>query len=255
MKGYAWIAVAALLSPLLTLADEAPPPPNGVWTGKGQLGFVASQGNTDAKSANAMLDAGYVDAPWKHALHLEGLYGKSADVVSAERWQTLWQSNYDFTPRMFAFGGLRYDHDEFSGFQYQGSITGGVGYNIFNTKTTQLSVQLGAGYRVLRPEDIIKDPVTGAVLERTPLERTSGAIGTGGVNYSQALTATTTISDKLTVESGSLNTLLTNALALTVKMTDKLALSLGYSLENNSRPPGKLKNLDTTETLNVVFGF
>src|SRR5262249_10827931 len=153
------------------LADEAPPPPNGVWTGKGQLGFVASQGNTDAKSANAMLDMGYVDAPWKHALHLEGLYGKNADVVSAERWQTLWQSNYDFTPRMFAFGGLRYDHDEFSGFQYQSSVTAGAGYSIFNTKTTQLSVQLGAGYRVLRPEDIFKDPATGAVTRRIPLAR------------------------------------------------------------------------------------
>src|SRR5262249_33278187 len=153
-------------------------------------------------------------------------------------WQTLWQSNYDFTPRMFAFGGLRYDHDEFSGFQYQSSVTAGAGYSIFNTKTTQLSVQLGAGYRVLRPEDIFKDPATGAVTRRIPLARASGAPAPAGVNYSQPLTATTTLSDKLTVESGSLNTLVTNALALTVKMTDKLALSLGYSLENNSNPPG-----------------
>jgi len=254
MKHYAWIVAVALLSPLCALADDAPPPPKDVWVGKGQLGFVAAQGNTNAKSANAMLDMGYLDEAWKHALHLEGLYGENGDIVSAERWQALWQSNYTFTGNVFGFGGLRYDHDNFSGFQYQGSVTAGLGYNIFNTKTKQLSVQLGGGYRVLRPEEIDKDS-SGVVTKRTLLARESGAIATAGLDYSQALTATTTLSDKLTVEAGSLNTLITNALALTVKVTDRLALSVGYSIENNSKPPAGLKKLDTTETVNLVFGF
>jgi putative salt-induced outer membrane protein len=255
MKDYAWIAALALLAPLAAWAAETPPPPpNGVWTGKGQLGFVDSQGNTQAKSANAMLDMGFVDAPWKHALHLESLYGENSGVVAAERWQALWQSNYAFTPRLFGFGGVRYDHDLFSGFQYQGSITAGAGYSLIDTKTTQLSVQLGAGYRELRPEEIVKNSA-GVVISRTLLARGSGAIATGGLDYSQALTGTTTLTDKLTVESGSLDTLLTNALALTVKMTDKLALSIGYSLQNNSKPPAGLKHLDTIETVNLVFGF
>lgn len=253
MKCYACMAAIALLSPLAAWADDAPPPPQDVWTGKGQLGFVASQGNTEAKSANAMLDMAYLDEAWKHALHLEGLYGENAGYVSAERWQVQGQSNYTFTSNLFAFGAARYDHDLFSGFEYQGSLTGGLGYSIFNTNTTQLSVQLGAGYRVLRPEIIIK--AGEVVIARIPQDRASGAIGTAGLTYSQALSATTTLSDKLTVEAGSLNTLVTNALALTVKMTDKLALSVGYSLENNSKPPAPLKNLDTTETVNLVFSF
>ena len=254
MKCYVWIAtVAVLSSPLATLADDAPaPPPNGVWTGKGQLGFVDTQGNTNSKSANAMLDMGLVEAPWKHALHMEGLYGQSNGIAAAERWQALWQSNYDFTSRLFGFGGLRYDHDLFSGFQYQGSVTAGAGYNLFNTKETQLSVQLGAGYRILRPEELVKTP-TGT--ERFLLPRASDAIVTAGLNFSQALSATTAITDKATLESGSLDTLITNALALTVKMSDKLALSVGYSIEENTKPPAGLKKLDTIETINLVYGF
>ncbi len=147
-----------------------------------------------------------------------------------------------------------YDHDLFSGFQYQGSVTAGAGYQIFNSSDTKLSVQVGAGYRSLRPEEIIKNS-SGAVIARILEPRGSGAIGTAGVDFSQTLSSTTTLTDKLDVEAGSLNTLLTNALALTVKMTTRLALSIGYSLEDNSKPPAGLKKLDSIETVNLVFGF
>ena len=36
--------------------------------------------------------------PWEHKLHLDGLYGKSADVVAAEKWEAGWQSNYKLPP-------------------------------------------------------------------------------------------------------------------------------------------------------------
>jgi putative salt-induced outer membrane protein len=243
------------VAPLLAIADEAPPPPPmDVWTGKGQLGFVESQGNTDSKSANAAIDMARYDGDWKHTLHLGGLYGESAGITSAERWDALWQSNYDFTKDFFGFGGLRYAHDEFSGFAYQASITAGVGYKLLNTDATKLSVQLGAGYREARPEELTKD-AAGAVVARTLEDKTGNAIATAGLDYSQALTATTTLSDKLLVEAGSSDTLINDTLALTVKISTKLALSLGYSLQDNTKPPAGLKKIDTTETLNLVYGF
>jgi putative salt-induced outer membrane protein len=185
---------------------------------------------------------------------LGGLYGQSAGIVSAERWDTGGQSNYDLTPQLYTFGGLRYQHDLFSGFQYQESLTGGLGYKIFNTDATQLDVQVGAGYKRLRREDLIKDSA-GAVVQRIPLAAESGAIGTLGVNYAQALTATTTLTDKLLVESGSSDTLITNALALAVKISTKLALSVGYTLTDNTKPPAGLKRTDTLETVNLVYAF
>lgn len=188
-------------------------------------------------------------------LSLGGLYGQSAGIVSAERWDASWQSNYDFTPRIYTFGGLRYERDMFSGFQYQESLTGGLGYKIFDTSATKLDVQVGAGYKRLRPEDLIKDPDSGAVTQRIPLSTESGAIGTVGVNYSQALTGTTTLTDKLLVESGSSDTLITNALALAVKVSTKLALSVGYTTIDNTKPPAGLKRIDTLETVNLVYAF
>jgi putative salt-induced outer membrane protein len=142
----------------------------------------------------------------------------------------------------------------FIGFQYQESLTGGLGYKIFDTDTTKLDVQAGAGFKRLRPEDLIKD-TAGAVVQRIPLTAESGAIGTLGVNYSQALTGTTTLTDKLLIESGSSDTLATNALALAVKVSTKLALSVGYAVTDNSKPPEGLKKIDTLETVNLVYAF
>ena len=244
-----------IVLPLAAWADEPPPPPpQGIWVGKGQLGFLASQGNTQATSANAAIDMSLTTDPWEHKLHLDGLYGKSAGVVAAERWLAGWQSNYNFAPDLYAYGALRYQHDLFSGFQYQASETAGIGYKLIDAADTKLSVQAGVGYRELRPEDLIKDN-TGAVVERILLPTDNSAVFTVGLDYTQALTSTTSLSDKLLVEAGSGDTLITDTLALTVKMSTRLALSLGYSLQDNTKPPDGLKKIDSVETVNLVFAF
>jgi putative salt-induced outer membrane protein len=242
-----------VLAPLLNAWADAPPPPQDVWTGTGQAGYVSSQGNSEGKSANAAIDMSFLDDPWKHAFHLAGLYGQSANVVSAERWDTLWQSNYNLTKNLFTFGALHYQRDMFSGFQYQANVSVGVGYNLINTDKTQLSTQVGVGYGKLRPEDLTTNP--NGSITRTLEPSESSAIGTFGVTYSQKLTGTTTLSDKLLVESGSINTVTTNALALAVKVSTKLALSVAYSLQDNTSPPAGLKKVDTQETINLVYSF
>jgi putative salt-induced outer membrane protein len=244
----------ALAPTVAALADEAPPPPQDVWIGKGQLGFLSSHGNSDAESLNAAVDLLRYDGAWKNEFNVVGLYGKNAGIVSAERWETRGQSNYTISGDLFAFGGLRYEHDLFDGFQYQASLTGGIGYKLINTDDTKLTAQIGAGYRRLRPETIDKDD-SGKVISRTPLDATGDAIGTVGVDFSHAFTKTTTLTNKFLMEAGSSDTLLHDDLALTVKMSDKLALSVGYGITDNTKPPAPLKKLDTVATVNLVFGF
>jgi putative salt-induced outer membrane protein len=245
-----WLSLATLM-PVMAVCADAPPPMH-VWAGKGQLGVVASQGNTDATSVNAVLDLARLDGQWQHAFHLGGLYGKNSGITSAERWDALFQSNYDFAKNLYTFGSLRYARDMFSGFQYQASVATGLGYKFIDTDTTKLSAQVGAGYRKSRDEQLLKN-AAGAVTGRIPGASSSDAILTAGVDYSQALSGSTTLSNKILLESGSSNTLLTDTLALTVQMSEKLALSVGYRLQYNTKPPAGLKKLDSVETVNLVF--
>jgi putative salt-induced outer membrane protein len=247
------LALLMLCAPLAALADDAPPPPpQGVWTGKGQIGFVAAQGNTEAQTANAVLDLALALDPWAHSFHLEALYGQTSGIVTAERWRVRWQSDYEFTKSTYTFGALRYEHDLFSGFEYQASATAGVGYKFFDTDTLKLSAQVGAGYRNERPEEITKDEA-GEVTARTLEPTNNNAIATAGVDYSQTLTSTTSISNKFLLEAGASDTLLSDTIALTVKVSTKLALSVAYNIQDNTKPPPGLKSIDSTETVNLVY--
>ncbi len=255
MKTRTLVLSVATLMPAVALCDTPPPPPpQGVWTGTGQVGFVASQGNTEARTANAALDLGLLEGPWQHSLHLEALDAETSGVDSAERWAALWQSNYDLSPAFYTFGAVHYDRDLYSGFAYQASVAGGIGYKIFDTDDVKLSVQAGPGFRQEEPQILDKNAV-GAVTSREVGQPTNSGIASVGINYLQVLTSTTTLSDKLLVESGGGNTFVTNALALAVKVSSRLALSLGYNIQNNSAPPPGLKKLDTIETVNLVFSF
>jgi putative salt-induced outer membrane protein len=237
------------------LADApAPPPPENVWFGKGQFGFVDSSGNSQAEAINANLDMSIIEGPWKHEATLTGLYGKNSGITAAERLVAGWQGNYAISQDLFGFGGLRYEHDLFDGFQYQASGTLGLGYKLIDSAATKLSVQAGAGYRSLRPEELVKD-AAGEVTQRIPGAGSRNAIVTAAASYSQALTQTTTISDKFLLESGSDDTMLHDEIALTVKMSTKLALSLGYAVNDNSKPAPGLKKLDTITTVNLVYAF
>jgi len=239
-------------------ADDvpAPPPtpPKGVWMGKGQFGFLDSRGNSDAQSINGNVDMTRYDGDWKNEAYVGGLYGKSSGVVSAERWETRLQTNYTFTDGIFAFGGLRFEHDMFDGFQYQASVTGGLGDKFINTADTKLIGQVGVGYRRLRPELIFRDPV-GVVTSRELQDATGEAIGTLGVDFSHAVTKTTVLTDKFLMETGSDNTLLHDEVAVNVKMSNKLALSVGYGITDNTNPPPTIKKVDTVTTVNLVFSF
>ncbi len=253
IRRWAPVVVLAASAASTALADSPPPPAQG-WSGKGEVGYVMSRGNADTDSANAKLDLADVAGDWKQSFHLEGLYGRSDEITSAERWAALLQTDYQFTTRSFSFGAVHFLQDEFSGFQYQASVTAGLGYKILATDGDKLTAQVGVGYRRLRPEVLTLD-AAGSVIARTPGESSGNAIGTAGFDFAHIFNASTKLTDKFLLESGSGNTSLENDLALVVSMSKKLALSAGFTFQDNTEPPAGLKKLNTLTTLNLVYAF
>jgi putative salt-induced outer membrane protein len=246
-------SMPAVLMMLMMLASAATAAQDS-WSTRAELGFVASRGNTSAETGNAKAQIVREVNRWKYTLESSGLYGRSQQITSAQHADGRLQVNKSFGPqqRSFWFGALRYEDDRFSGFDYQTTATTGFGHKFIDSDATKLTIQIGAGFRALRPEVIVRDD-TGLVVARILGERDQDAVMNGGLTFSYAFNDQTKVLESLLTEIGQANTLTRNDLALEVKMIKALALSVGVSLRHNSQPQNGLKRTDTLTTVNLVY--
>ena len=159
------------------------------------------------------------------------------------------ESDYRFNPRNFWFGGVRYENDHFSGFTHQGTASTGIGHVFLESPQTQLKGQLGVGYKFDETREVFSP--AGVLL--VPRETGHSIAGIARADFKHELNASTTILDKFTTEYTSENTFLQNELALQVRMSDQLAIALGYVVRHNTDPPAAFRKTDTLTTVNVVY--
>jgi putative salt-induced outer membrane protein len=222
------------------------------WTGKAEAGWVMARGNADTQTGNARVQLLKETEHTKQNYGASALYGETEDANTAQRWDARWQTDWKITEHAFWFGNARYEDDRFSGFDYQTIASTGAGYAFFDTDITKLRVQVGAGYRRLRNELLIKND-NDIVIARIKGDTTADAVANGQVRFEHAFNDSTKVLNSLLVESGENNTLVSNELALQVKMNETLALALGYNIRNNSNPGVALAKTDTLTTVNLVY--
>ncbi|HEY6126452.1 MAG TPA: DUF481 domain-containing protein [Steroidobacteraceae bacterium] len=222
------------------------------WTGKAELGYLQSSGNAESTSANTKFDLKRESEKWINTFYVGALYGNTGEFTNAERYEARYQLDYKINDRLSWFGALRGEKDKFSGFVYQATASTGVAYKFIDTPTTKLAFSVGAGYRQLQEEVLIRTDA-GEVIDRIEGEEQSDPVGTLGSTYEHNFTENTKITNKFLAESGSANTALQDDLALQVNMTKTLALAVGYGIRYNTDPPPLSETTDTLITVNLVY--
>lgn len=244
---------------------------NGDWSGSGEVGFAAARGNSKSENLNAKLQFKKEDDQWKDTFYLSALRNKGeVKTATVENGQIVNVSNYNLTSnrietgasmgykldeRSYVVGALRYEHDDFSPFQYQWVASIGYGYTVLKNQTDELSFEVGPGYKSYRPVNVLgPDSIDGQpVLHR--FDSQSEIVARGLMAYKHAFTANTAFVDTLLAEAGSDNTFVQNDAGLQVDMSKKLALKLGYQTRYNSDVAPGLKSTDQLLTTNLVYNF
>lgn len=211
------------------------------WTGKGTFGGVLSRGNTETETVNLNIDVANELERWTHKAGASMLRTVTDDVTSANRWELRGETNYKLNERSYLFGTVRYEDDAFTDYAYQATLAGGYGYRFIATEKTKLEGQIGLGVRQTELR------VTG--------DKEEDGIIRGAMNYEHKLTGTTLIYDRFLVESGEQNTFVQNALGIEVKIAERFALGLDYSVRHNTDVLPGTKETDQVFTVNLVYGF
>lgn len=216
-------------------------PASAQWTGKGEAGLAIATGNSDTRTANAKVTVGRKTGNWEHSAGLAGLYVRNDGDTTARRWETLLRTRYNFGGgRTFWFGGTRYEEDRFSGFDHQGVLDTGVGHKFIDAEKTKLSGQAGVGYKFWETIG-------------TPNDKDNSVVGTAGLDFSYQLTETTSVTNNFGAEIASDNNFLQNEIGFAVKVSNRIALSLGYAVRHNTDPPAGFKKTDTLSVVNLVY--
>jgi putative salt-induced outer membrane protein YdiY len=138
---------AGLKAPLDQVKSINPPDPNKLKV-KGQvnLGTDVRQGNTDKERYD--LD-GRVVFRWKvHRLRVGGELHREENkgVSTVENDLAYLEYNRFVSESWYAFGNLRYSRDPFKGLNHRYAFGAGMGYQVWQTEVTNLSLELGPNY-------------------------------------------------------------------------------------------------------------
>jgi putative salt-induced outer membrane protein len=253
MKNVLLASACLLAVPALAHAED------GDWSGSGELGFAATSGNTKSQNLNAKLAFKKEDMRWKHAFHLNALRSKGeiADdyELTANRFEVGASSGYKFDERSYLVGAARYENDDFSPYEYQWVVSLGYGYTFIKNQRTELSAEIGPGFRRL---DERPYPVTAGTPPVTTIinpDAKGNIVGRGLIAFKHKFNEITAFENTVLIEAGSNNNYVQNDAGLAVSMNKKFALKLGYQIRHNSEvSPGKEKT-DQLLTTNLVYNF
>ncbi|MGA9332929.1 MAG: DUF481 domain-containing protein [Rudaea sp.] len=259
---YNLLASAILLSlPLVALAD---PPPQG-WSGSGEAGLALASGNTKSQNLNAKLDLKFNNDTWKdefaltaqrNKANVANANGTSSYDLTANRYEAAASAGYKFDERSYIVGALRYEHDEFSPYDYQYVASIGYGYQVLKNASDELSFEAGPGYKVVQPSkfSVPNTSPPPPSIEVDP-DSDSNVVLRGKMDYKHTFNATTAFVDTFVVEAGSGNKFMQNDAGVSVKMTSALALKVAYQVRHNSQVEAGFKKTDTLLTTNLVYSF
>lgn len=236
-------------------AGQAPcpcptPPPAGppLWSGKADVSYAATSGNTDTSSLGANLELSYRPAPWTVTLKGAFLRAETDDVTTAESYAASLRGSRDLTPRVDVFVEGGYYRNRFAGVDARFGGEAGAGYKVFDEKTLRLRFEAGFGY--------VREDRVGDLGEDLP--GVDYATGRAGVQFGWKFSKSAELTEEVSWTEDLDDTsdwVLRSVTAVTADLTSVFALKASYTyLYDNVPVPGFLKR-DTITAVALVAKF
>ncbi|KFZ30387.1 membrane protein [Pseudidiomarina salinarum] len=223
------------------------------WEASAELGLLYTSGNTKTETFKTKLNAARDYKEWRHKGVVDYYRSEQEDPATGEKQKTAdkffvsGQSNYKFDPEsrssLFVFGS--YEADEFSGYEYQGTVAVGYGARYRYSEKLYADYEAGPGYAVNKP-----------IIDGVPQEQESSAILrlAGSLNWD--ITKTSVLKSLASTEIGEENTKTRAEISVSANINSSLALKFAVAGSHNSNLDDESKKkLDTETSVTLVYSF
>lgn len=220
-----------------------PPPPPPPFSGRAELSFVATGGNTSTQSLGANLELGYKLDPW--GLVFKGAYvrAKADGKLTAETSEALVRGFRKLAPPLDVYVQAGTYRNEFAGVDSRFTAEAGLAYRLLPGPEHALAVEAGLGY--LSENRVIGDDP-------------SSLTGRAGASYKWAFSKTADLTDDAgftLLFSDASDWRFRNKLAVTASLTGLLSVKLGWGVEYVNRPAPGFGKTDTITSAALVAKF
>ncbi len=208
------------------------------WQGEGELGVTLTSGNSETESWNGRVDLKHDSEQWRNSLGLQSLKASNQAVVTAERYVAALKLDYKINGN-YAFAAFRYEDDRFSGYDYQTSLTLGMGRRFWESEGRLLDLSVGLGNKRS------SENLTGVT--------SSEAIVRAGMLFNYPLNTQVSLSEELLVESGQDLIQTQSVTGLAVNMSQHLAAKFSLTATHNSQVPLGSEKTDTITAVSLLY--
>lgn len=232
------LPVVFLISPTFADDTEENLP---IWKGAAEVGSIWTDGNTSTSSVNGKFNVSRKGEEWNSKLKMSALSSKEDKVVSKEKYSGLAQLDRNFSDRTYLAMVGQQDRDRFSGFDYQGVFSAGLGYRVLNNDSMTLEVEAGPGYSRER--------------ERETHEINEEAIARIVTNYSWVISKGVEFVEEFSAEIGADNRIYRSETGLKSQINGSLATKLTYKTKYVDEVPDDAKKQDSEFGITLVYSF
>lgn len=212
------------------------------FTGSFALRGTSKSGNTDSADIGIGTDLSYLQGLNGYELKLSYNYGEEDGDRTDESLFYGLQYTREFSPVFYGFAKLQGSVDSFSAFETDTFASIGAGYRVLNTAETQWAIQAGPGYRFAELDDVADGDVDEAAFGFTS-------------NYAQRIGVAARLTNDTDIIASDADTVVLNDLALSVSMSDALALRTSLLTEYHTEPQEGFDDTDSTLGVSLVYAF
>lgn len=215
------------------------------WTGEGSLSAGVTTGNTETTDLGLAFDVNRDYGVWAVGARASADYGETDGTETKNRFFLGGNVDRQINDKLFGFGQVSYEQDEFSGFESRSYIGGGLGYEIFSGDALNWTVRAGPGLKI----DEVLDPVTGDV-------NTEESVGASAQsNYAYQFNDNVGFTNDTTVLYAETSTQIGNITALTASLTDTLSARVSFEVRHDTDPVEGFEDTDTISRVSLVYAF
>jgi len=224
------------------------------WSGECSLSAGVTTGNTETTDLGLGVDATRTMNLWKIGLQATADYGETDGDETKNRIFLGTNLDRQFNDRLFGFGQLTYERDEFSGFDSRAFIGGGLGYELLNGDATQWTVRGGPGLKIDEIEAVLDaSTVPPTVLSEATTEESFGA--TAASNFAHKFNDNVSFTNDSTLVYADTSTQIGNIAAITASLTNTLSARVSFEVRHDTDPVDGFESTDTISRVSLVYGF